>query len=137
MAFSPKSCSGPRLGSHIRSSTLRARERIGQPEPRTIRWAPDRPWAGNTTRGVRSVQSYYFTRLIVDAARAIDAAKELPEIDPGRVVTVGRSQGGGLAMIVAALIADASGAIAQQPFLCDLARGVAVSDEVPFSDIAR
>jgi cephalosporin-C deacetylase len=92
---------------------------------------------GNATRGILSIEDYYYRRLITDATRAVDAARALPVIDPARIVLAGHSQGGGLALIAASLAPGVAGAIAREPFLCDLAKGITLSDEIPFSEIAQ
>ena len=92
---------------------------------------------GNATRGILSIDDYYYRRLITDAVRAVDAARAHPIVDPAHVVVAGHSQGGGLALIVAGLTPELAGVVAREPFLCDLPRGITLSDETPFADIAR
>lgn len=74
------------------------------------------------TRGIRSRESYYYKRLYVDAVRAVSAAKQLPNVDPDRVGVHGASQGGGIALAVAALRHDVNALAAFVPFLCDFPR---------------
>ena len=92
---------------------------------------------GNATRGILDIEGYYYRRLITDAVRAVDAARRHPAVDPARILLAGHSQGGGVALIAASLTSGPLGVIAREPFLCDLGRGIASSDESPFSEIAR
>lgn len=92
---------------------------------------------GNATRGLLSIDDYYYRRLVTDAVRAVDAAKSHPIVDSTRMIVAGHSQGGGLALIVASLTPDLAAVVAREPFLCDLPRGIVTSDETPFADIAR
>ena len=54
------------------------------------------------TRGILDPATYYYRRLMTDAALAVDAARECPSWT-ARVAVAGHSQGGGLALIVATL----------------------------------
>ncbi|MEY9844101.1 acetylxylan esterase [Streptacidiphilus sp. MAP5-3] len=91
---------------------------------------------GVMTRGIGSPHTYYYRRLITDAVRAAEAVRELDCVDPGRVAVVGQSQGGGVALAVAALVPDLAAAVAHVPFLCDFPRAVQVTDAAPFREIA-
>jgi cephalosporin-C deacetylase len=91
---------------------------------------------GVMTRGIGSPRTYYYRRLITDAVRAVDAVRRLDGVDPGRVAVVGQSQGGGLALAVAALVPDVAALVAHVPFLCDFPRAVQITDRAPFREIA-
>ena len=45
------------------------------------------------TRGIATPETYYFTRLLTDAARAVEVAADLPGVDRHRIAV----SGGGLA----------------------------------------
>ena len=92
---------------------------------------------GFLTRGIESRDNYYYRRLFTDAVRAVDAAKQLPRVDPSRVVVVGGSQGGALALAVAALRDDLVGVAAFVPFLCDMRRASLITDSEPFAELGR
>lgn len=90
---------------------------------------------GFMTRGVRDPRTYYYRRLIADAVRAVEAAREL--VRPRRLVLRGSSQGGGVALAAAALAPDVDGLLADVPFLCHIRRGVELTDEDPYAEVAR
>ena len=52
--------------------------------------------------------TYYYRRVMTDAARAIDTVRERPEIDAARVAVTGGSQGGGLSLAAASEILKAN-----------------------------
>jgi len=92
---------------------------------------------GFMTRGIESAESYYFRRLITDAVRLTDAARELSLVDAGRIAIFGISQGGGLTLAVAGLVPDLAGAIARVPFLCDFPRATVITDAKPYKEIGE
>ncbi|MFE5334849.1 acetylxylan esterase [Isoptericola sp. NPDC056573] len=92
---------------------------------------------GFLTRGIEDPAKHFYRRLITDAVRAVDAVKALPEVDPTRVAVLGGSQGGGLALAVAGLRDDLAGVIADVPFLSHYRRASQITDEGPYSEIAR
>ncbi|MGW4692055.1 acetylxylan esterase [Kitasatospora cineracea] len=96
-------------------------------------------WAeGFMTRGIDSPANYYYRRLITDCVRALDALPQLPGTDPARAVVSGASQGGGLALAVAALAPDQVAALLSDvPFLCHFRRAVRISGDGPYPEIAK
>ena len=58
---------------------------------------------GLMTRGVLDREQFYMRNIYLDAVRAVDVAASLAEVDPGRIVTYGGSQGGALSIAAAAL----------------------------------
>lgn len=96
--------------------------------------APAAP--GFATRGLHDPREHYYRRLITDAVRAVDAVRTRPDLAPGRVVLAGMSQGGGVAIAAAALTDGIAGLLADVPYLCDFARGIAVTDSAPYAEIA-
>jgi cephalosporin-C deacetylase len=90
---------------------------------------------GYMTRGVLDPAGYYYRRLYVDAVRAVDAARAHEAVD-GRVAVVGGSQGGGLALAVAALRDDLTAALPDVPFLSDFPRGMQIADRGPYRELA-
>lgn len=82
-------------------------------------------------------ENFYFRRLITDAVRAVDVARVLPGADPDNVTVLGASQGGGLALAAAGLSSGLAGAVIDVPFLCDIRRGVEISDSDPYQEVSR
>jgi cephalosporin-C deacetylase len=94
-------------------------------------------YPGVMTRGIARPETYYYTRLFVDAVRAVEVAAELPGVDGDRLAVCGGSQGGGLALAAAALAPDRVRACqANVPFLCDFQRAVGLSPAYPYKEIA-
>jgi len=63
---------------------------------------------------------YYYKRVYMGCVRAIDYIFSLPQFDSSNLVVVGGSQGGGLAIITAALDSRVKGLVSFYPALCDL-----------------
>lgn len=91
---------------------------------------------GVMTRGIRSPKTHYYTRFFTDAVLAVDALRSLDLVDGDRVGVTGGSQGGATALAVGAL-ADGVGVVAAQvPFLCEMPRGITITDAYPFREVA-
>lgn len=106
--------------------------------------APSTP--GFLTRGIASPHSHYYTRLFVDAARAVDAIRGNDRVAGRPIVTTGHSQGGGLTIAAAHLAggvgsgeAGGGGVVAVMPdvpFLAHFRRAVEVTDSDPYVELA-
>jgi cephalosporin-C deacetylase len=106
---------------------------------------------GFLTRGIAGPGSHYFTRLFVDAARAVGVAREHAAAAGTRgsaggdsaqpVAVTGASQGGALAIAAAHLAGGRSGGVAalmsDVPFLAHFRRAAEVTDSAPYSEIAE
>ncbi|MDQ1737350.1 MAG: cephalosporin-C deacetylase [Pseudonocardiales bacterium] len=92
---------------------------------------------GCMTRGIANPADYYYRRLFTDAVRAVDAAHSHQDVDPSRTFVEGGSQGGGLALAVAALRPDLAGVMADVPFLSDFRRAVDITERDPYAEVAR
>ena len=93
--------------------------------------------AGFMTRGIESRETYYYRRVFVDAARAIEATRSLSIVDASRVAVLGTSQGGGIALAAAGLVPDVAAVVANVPFLCDFPRATVITDNDPYKEIGR
>ncbi len=92
---------------------------------------------GFLTRGVLDPETYYYRRVYTDAVRAVEAARAHPAVDPARVAVTGRSQGGALALAVAALAGDVCAAMPDVPFLCDVPRATSIVDTLPYGELVN
>ena len=90
---------------------------------------------GFLTRGIGDPADYFYRRLFTDAVRAVDVARELPEVDGSKVVVAGGSQGGAVAIAAAGLAGSVAAALVDVPFLCDIRRATQVTDASPYSEL--
>lgn len=104
------------------------------PDPDPV---PTSQWVGGfMTRGIDDPEHYYYRRLMTDCVRAVDAIREHPAIDAGRVIIAGGSQGGGLTLSTAGLVGDAvAAALVDVPFLCHYRRATEVATDGPYREI--
>ncbi|WP_265520429.1 acetylxylan esterase [Oerskovia flava] len=95
--------------------------------------------AGFLTQGVESPEAYYYRRLFLDAARAVEVARAHPAVDSGRVMVSGGSQGGAIALAAAALSGlrgvALRGAIVDVPFLAHVRRCAEITDAHPYAEL--
>lgn len=92
---------------------------------------------GSMTRGILDPHDYYYRRVYIDAARAVDAARGLPGVDPARVAVAGGSQGGAQALAAAGLCRELAGVVAFVPFLSAFERALEITDVHPYAEISR
>lgn len=90
---------------------------------------------GFLTRGILDRDDFYYRRLYVDAVRLVDAVRELAFVDAGTITVTGNSQGGGIAIAVAGLVAGLSAVMPDVPFLCHFPRGVDITPRAPLTEI--
>jgi cephalosporin-C deacetylase len=102
--------------------------------------AGDVAYAGLMTRGAGSREDYYYRRVYVDAFRAVEAAQSHPGVDASKVVLTGISQGGGMTVAVAGLVAGrldgVIAALPDVPFLQDFPRAIDTAVRGPYPEIA-
>jgi cephalosporin-C deacetylase len=91
---------------------------------------------GWATQGIGSPDTYYYRRIYADAVRGVAVAKSHPEIDANQIVTVGRSQGGGIALAAAGLT-DVAATVADVPYGCHFRRAIGLTPEAPYAEIAE
>jgi cephalosporin-C deacetylase len=95
---------------------------------------------GFLTRGVAAPASHYFTRLFVDAARAVETARAHPDLAGLPLVVAGGSQGGALSLAAAHLAGRDVGPAAvlpDVPFLSHFRRAAEVTDSSAYAEITR
>jgi cephalosporin-C deacetylase len=90
----------------------------------------------HVARGLARPEYYYYRRLVVDAVRAVEAARTLPEVDPLSPVLLGASQGGGLALAVSALVDRVGLLLCDIPFMCQWQRAMQTADRGPYADLS-
>lgn len=91
---------------------------------------------GFMTQGILDKTTYYYRRVFTDAVRAVEAAASHPQVDSGKVVITGGSQGGGITLAVAGLMAGkVIAAMPDVPFLCHYRRATTLIDSAPYSEI--
>ena len=93
-------------------------------------------YPGFMTKGINDPELYYYRRVFTDAARAVQAVKEISTVDPTRVALTGSSQGGGIALAANGLVKDISALLVDAPFLCHYRRAVTITDKMPYNEIA-
>jgi cephalosporin-C deacetylase len=91
---------------------------------------------GFLTSGLAGPQTHYYTRLFVDAVRALSVPTAVPELAGRPVVATGVSQGGGVALAAAHLHGAVAAVAADVPFLCNFRRAVSVTDAMPYFEIS-
>lgn len=94
-------------------------------------------YPGFMTRGILSPDTYYYRRVFADGVRAVEAAQAHPSVNGKRVAVTGGSQGGGIAIAVAALNPAVSVAMPDVPFLAHFRRATQITIAHPYEEISR
>ncbi len=96
---------------------------------------PDTPYkhpslsgADYITQGIQSPQTYVYRQIVGHCLRALDVLAAQPEVSPERLLAGGMSQGGGLALITAALAPSVKLCLADMPWLCALDLALSLLD---------
>ena len=96
---------------------------------------PDTPYThpslSNTdyiTAGIGSPQTYIYRNIVGHCLRAMDVLGAQPEVSAERLMVGGMSQGGGLALVTAALAPEARLCLADMPWLCALPLALSLLD---------
>ena len=79
--------------------------------------------------------SYHYRGFYIDAVRALDFLLERPEVDPTRIGVMGSSQGGALAIVVAALRSEVAAVSIGAPYLCGFMDCVELTTAYPYHEI--
>ncbi len=93
--------------------------------------------SGFVTRGITDPSEHFYTRVFVDAARAVETARALPGVDPRLVAVGGGSQGGAITIAAAALSEGLIGALIGVPFWCDVLRAASITDSEPYCELRK
>ena len=89
---------------------------------------PSRADADYIAEGIDSPQTYIYRRIVGHCLRALDVLAAQPELGAGRLIAGGMSQGGGLALIVSALMPEVTLCLADMPWLCALPLALSLLD---------
>ncbi len=90
---------------------------------------------GHLLDGIDDPESYYYRDVFVDAARAVDAVRELDAVDGSRVAMIGNSQGGGIALGVGAVADDLFAVLAQSQFMTDAPTALQRAANGPWTEL--
>ena len=80
------------------------------------------------TAGIESPQTYIYRAIVGHCLRALDVLAVQPEVSPARLIAGGMSQGGGLALVTAALSPAVALCLADMPWLCALELALSLLD---------
>lgn len=119
------------LGVAVLSIEIRGQAGI-TPDPTSYH---DGNVAGWVTKGILSPHTYYYKHVYLDCLRAIDFVCSREEIDSARIAVHGESQGGGLALAVAALDSRPKLLLSVFPFFCHVERSIEVQVLSPYGEI--
>lgn len=90
---------------------------------------------GFLTQGILNPDTYYYRRVITDAARALEAARAHPKVDSARIGITGISQGGGICVALSGLDKKLDLVMPDVPFLCAFKRATDITDSHPYEEI--
>ncbi|GAB6929495.1 acetylxylan esterase [Paenibacillus sp. JCM 10914] len=79
---------------------------------------------GWVSQGITDLHRSYYMALALDGVRAVEVAAQQPGIDPDKIAVVGGSQGGGLALLTAALNPRVAAVVADIPNMCRMDYGI-------------
>ena len=83
---------------------------------------------GFMTKGIEDPKMYYYRRVFIDALRALEAVRNLSDVDASSIAVQGISQGGGITLAAAGLVNDLVAVMPDVPFLCHFRRAVDICD---------
>jgi len=92
-------------------------------------------YPGLLTENIVDHRTYGYRGFYCDAIRAMDVIFTRPEIDPGRVAVAGSSQGGALALLVAAMRPETRCAVVGAPYLTGMIDAIALTHSYPYQEI--
>ena len=92
-------------------------------------------YPGLLTYRIIDKNTYSYRGFYVDALRAIDYLLSRKEIDSERIGVTGHSQGGGLAIVTAAMRPQIKAASAGAPYLCGFTDAIKLTHTYPYEEI--
>jgi cephalosporin-C deacetylase len=92
---------------------------------------------GWLTEGLLDPHQYYYRRVYLDCLRGLQALREHPGVDGTRLGVAGLSQGGALALALAALDPAIRVAVAGAPFMAHIRRAVELHLDPPYDEVSR
>ncbi|MYC30074.1 MAG: acetylxylan esterase [Chloroflexi bacterium] len=92
-------------------------------------------YPGLLTHGIVDRNTYTYRGFYMDACRGVDFLLSRDEVDASRLGVTGHSQGGGLAVVVAALRPEIKAATSGAPFLCGFMDALELTDAYPYQEI--
>ncbi len=95
-----------------------------------------RPFEDYATSGIERPESYVYREIVGHALRALDFLRARGDVDPTRIAVLGVSEGGGLALLLAALRDDVRAVAADAPMLCDYPLSIR-SGAWPYTEMDR
>ncbi|MFB3880712.1 MAG: acetylxylan esterase [Armatimonadota bacterium] len=95
-----------------------------------------RPFEDYCTEGIDAPDTYVYRDIVAHALRAVEFLRAREEVDPDRVAVAGVSEGGGVALIVAALTQHIAAVSADAPILVDFPLSLRAA-AWPYTEIGR
>lgn len=93
-------------------------------------------YPGLLSRDIVDHQSYGYRGFYLDASRGVDFLLDRSEVDSGRIGVNGSSQGGALAIVLAALRSDVvTCGAAGAPYLCGIMQAARLTHSFPYEEI--
>lgn len=92
-------------------------------------------YPGLLTHNIVDRNTYGYRGFYIDAARGVDFLLSRPEVDRSKIGVFGSSQGGGLAIVVAALRREIAAASAGVPYLCGMLEASELTSTYPYYEI--
>ncbi len=94
------------------------------------------PFEDYCTEGITSPGAYVYGEIVGHALRAVSFLASRPEVDPSRIAVVGVSEGGGVGLILGALLPQVKAVVADAPMLCDFPLSLRAA-AWPYTEIVR
>ncbi len=96
----------------------------------------DPGYPGLLTYSLCDRHTYSYRGFYADVWRIVDFLLQRDEVDSGRIGVSGHSQGGGLAVVTAAMRPEIAAASAGAPYLCGFIDSIRLTDTYPYREIS-